>query len=433
MQSAQGSDPARNRSCGWIVEPSADRENILFPDTGTRYLGAIVPVPPGGYVEIKGEYPHGRYMSLQTYSTTLQTTSDLRDVQIKPDPGSSNPFLPAANRTVSRRNYTVRIVSGSPPPGGGAPNTLYDTSPDGSKTGHNLAYRIYLPDRDAGPFGGVPAPTLTFFTSSGQRIPLPTCGDPLTDVGLTQTLAALGLSDAMLPPAGLLALKPPVWHKYVNAPSGYGTGITDNQYLAGPLGPLVQHITGSLPSGLGENADNKYVYTYLSQEFGQVVAFRAKLPSTPRTQDGERRMGSGQLRYWSMCTGNRTTQTYGCDVDEDMPVDKHGYYTIVISTAADRPANATASCGIAWLPWGPDPKGIALMRNMLPSASFKQAIQNAQPGTEAATMGAYYPVCTYYPTPGSFARAVGCHPPSSSRHRKHRRKHHRHRRPHDLR
>jgi hypothetical protein len=201
-----------------------------------------------------------------------------------------------------------------------------------------------------------------------------------------------------------------VWHKYVNAPTSYGTGLTDNSYTSGNLGPLVTHATATLPSGLGENADNKYIYTYLTQEFGQVVAFRAKLPVTPRTRDGGKVMGTGHLRYWSMCSANRTTQTYGCVVDEDVPVDAKGYFTIAVSTTADRPANATPECGVAWLPWGPDPKGIAFVRNMLPGPGFKQAIQNAEPGTEDTTLGPYYPTGRYYGTPVAFERTVGCSP-----------------------
>jgi hypothetical protein len=121
-------------------------------------------------------------------------------------------------------------------------------------------------------------------------------------------------------------------------------------------------------------------------------------------------MGSGQLRYWSMCTGTQLTQTLGCTVDEQTPVDSSGYFTVAISTAADRPADATAQCGVAWLPWGPEPKGIVLLRNMLPSPDFAQAIQNAQVGTEQQTMGAYYPIGTYYATPEAFDATVGCHP-----------------------
>jgi hypothetical protein len=429
--STHAADPSRDRSCGWILEPSSDRENVLFPDTGTRYLAGIVPAPPGGYVEIKGQFPYARYMSLQTYSHTLQTATDLYDQQIQPDSGSSNPYLPGADRTSGDRGYTVRLLGGQAPAGGGPPNTLYETSADGTKSGFGLAYRIYLPDRTAGPFGGVPAPSLTLVFGDGTRIPLPKCPDLVPDVGLTQALAGLGLSDYLLPPVGLLALHTPVWHKYVNAPTSYALGITENELIPQSIRDLIDQVTTQLPSGLGENAHIKYVYSYLSQEFGKVVEFRAKLPTTPRTRDGEPSMGTGQLRYWSLCTANRTTQTYGCAVDEDVPVDKNGYFTVAISTAANRPADAVPQCGVAWLPWGPDPKGIVFLRNMLPSPGFAEAVQNAKPGAEQQTMGAYYPQGRYYQAPGDFEQQVGCHPPSGQavtagkKHKKHK-KHRKH-------
>src|ERR1700741_1738888 len=97
LRSANASDPSRDRSCGWILEPSADRENILFPDLATRYLGAAIPVPPGGAIELKGQFPHARYMSLQTYSTTLQTATNLRDDQIDPATGLVDPFRVGAD------------------------------------------------------------------------------------------------------------------------------------------------------------------------------------------------------------------------------------------------------------------------------------------------------------------------------------------------
>jgi len=404
---AHASDPARARSCGWILEPSADRENVLFPDTGTRYLAGVFPVPQGGYVEITGRFPHSRYMSLSTYSSTLQVTSNLRDESIAPDAGSTNPFVPGANRTAAKRSYTVRLVAGSQPASGPAPNTLYDTNPDGSKSGHGLAYRIYLPDRTAGPFGGVPAPTVTDVLSDGTRIEQPVCDDPGTDAGLTQALGAAGPGDFPQTGSSLLAYPTPVWHKYVNAPTSYATGVTDNPTAPAGTGDTVTGVTDQLPSGLGENADNKYVYTYLSQEYGQVIALRAKLPTTPLTYDGEPVMGAGQLRYWSMCTANRTTQSYACVADKDVRTDANGYYTIVISTAADRPTNAVPECGVEWLPWGPDPKGIAYERNMLPAPDFAQAIQNATPGTEEETLGDYYPRGTYYADAAAF-EATGC-------------------------
>ncbi|HET6154602.1 MAG TPA: hypothetical protein VFE15_16790 [Marmoricola sp.] len=409
LPSASASDPARDRSCAWILEPSADKENILFPDLATRYLGAVVPVPPGGSIELTGEFPHARYMSLQTYSLALQTASNLHDDQIDPDPGSINPFRVGADRTATNRKYTVRVVNGRAPASGGPANTLYNNSTDGTKYGIALAYRIYLPDRAAGPFGGVPAPAITIVLKNGTRIPFPTCPDPLPDLmPVTTFLASLGL-EVPLPPLGLLAPKQPHFMRYVNVVQTYATDPTENQYTSSTLTPLVAALTSKLPGGLGENADNKYVYAYLSQEWGNVLVLRGKMPTTPRTYDGEAvATGGQQMRYWSLCTASRTTQTYGCVDDEHVQVDKDGYFTVAISTAADRPANAIDACGISWLPWGIDPKGIAYMRNMLPNPTFAHAVQNASYGTEKQVMGDYYPTGTYYATPKAFAQAVGC-------------------------
>ncbi len=410
---AVASDPARDRSCGWILEPSADRENILFPDLATRYLGAAVPVPPGGSIELSGEFPHARYMSLQTYSVGLQTASNLRDDQIEPDPGSVNPFRVGADRSATNRRYTVRVVAGNAPASGGPANTLYNNSTDGSKLGIALAYRIYLPDRGTGPFGGVAAPAITLVLADGTRVPFPTCPDPLPELmPVTDLLASLGL-DLPLPPLGLLAPRSPNFQRYVNVAQTYATDVTENQLTSSTLTPLIASLTSKLPAGLGENVDNKYVYAYLTQEYGKVVLLKGRMPTTPRTYDGVAVTSGGQeLRYWSMCTANRTTQTYGCLNDEDVQVDKDGYFTIAISTAANRPANATAACGVSWLPWGIDPKGIAYMRNMLPRVDFTHAIQSATYGTERQVLGDYYPKGTYYATPRAFEQAIGCHPTS---------------------
>jgi hypothetical protein len=413
-----GSPPARaaatDKSCGWFLEPTADRENILFPEITTRYLAAITPPPPGGYVEITGQFPHARYMSLQTYSNTLQSISDLRDTQIAPDKGSSNPYLPGANRTVSKRSYTIRLVDGRAPASGGPANTLYDMSSDGTKVGYGLAYRIYEPDSGTEPFGGVPAPTLTFVLADGTRVPVPQCPDVVPDTTpLTELLAASGYSDyPQIPTGGQLATQPVVWHKYVNAPSGYANSLTAGQLLGSYAGKPLQQVALQLPAGLGENADNKYVYGFFSVEFGQVAVLRGKLPTTPHTFDGEPVMGTGQLRFWSMCTGGTGSQAYACLVDKDVPTDRNGYFTIAISTPADRPSDATARCGVAWLPYGPQPQTTVIMRNMLPAPDFPEAIQNAQPGTEQKTLGAYYPASSYYAAAGAFDSGVGCHRPA---------------------
>lgn len=348
-------------------------------------------------------------MSLQTYSLGLQTASNLKDDEIQPDRGSINPYVVGADRNAPNRSYTVRVVDGRAPAGGGPANTLYNNSADGSKYGIALAYRIYLPDAGTGAFGGVPAPSITTVTSDGTRLPYPTCPDLMPDLmPLTELVAGLGLN-LPYPPLGLLAPKKPHFMRYVNVAQTYGTDVTENQYTSSTLTPAIAALTGKLPGGLGENVDNKYVYGYLSREWGRVLLLRGKMPTTPTTVRGDARVPpTREMRYWSMCTANRTTQTYGCVHDESVKVDRQGYFTIAISTTADRPANATDACGISWLPWGIDPKGIAYMRNMLPRADFGRAVQDAEYGREKETLGAYYPDGTYYASPKAFERALGC-------------------------
>ena len=77
-----------------------------------------------------------------------------------------------------------------------------------------------------------------------------------------------------------------------------------------------------------------------------------------------------------------------------MPVDGSGYYTIVVSTPADRPANATQANGVAWLDWGSRSVDLLLLfRNMLPAESFTQSAFSVGLGQLATTtMGEYAPL-----------------------------------------
>lgn len=405
---------AATRPCLLTVEPTSDRENIIWPEITTTYEAGEVPVVPGGYAEIHGQFPHSRFFSLQTSGLTGKNVTGWADYQIKPDPGSVNPFVAGANRRVTNRSYTIRVVDGPVPAAGPVPNTLYSTSTDGgvrSAPGFALVtLRYYLPDRSLGREAGVPAPTITLVTPGGVRIPTPTCTDTLGDPGYTNTIAAIGPQVSPLVGTGpLLAHRVPVWRKFVNAATGLFGALTDSDALSKTIYTPGTQITYQLPAGFFENIFNKYIATTISTDFGQVLTFHAKLATTPKTFEGEPRMGSGQLRFWSVCTGDvATTTTYDCLTDKDIPIDRHREFTLAISTAAARPANATARCGIAWLPAGPPGQSIAILRNMLPAASFAQAIQNVQVGHERATMGPYYPAGRYYSTTSSFER-LGCH------------------------
>jgi hypothetical protein len=78
-------------------------------------------------------------------------------------------------------------------------------------------------------------------------------------------------------------------------------------------------------------------------------------------------------------------------------------YTVVVSRRSDRPRNARARCDIAWLDWGnrgdgagDGDYGLLIMRNMLVSPDFEEAIQNVPaPGQEEAVMREHFPRSSY--------------------------------------
>jgi hypothetical protein len=369
---------------------------------------SALPIPRGGHIEIAGQFPHARYTSLITYNAQTQAIDGIHDTQIEPDPGSSNPFLPGASRTVTRRSYTVRIVNARIPVAGRAQNTLYTENADGSKSSKDeslaiFILRIYVPDLGDDIDGGVPLPRVSVVTSGGKRTTVADCPDVIPDTGANETLAASGTATPLpsLPVSASL-----VWRKYTNLATHdaaiYGAGTP----IPAAVMPRTDQVVGS--GGFWENIDNKYIYAQMYQTLGQVLVLHAKAPTTPHTFAGERQMGTGQLRYWSVCAENpQTTQFFGCAHDEQIPLDRHGYYTIVISTAAARPSNATLACGVAWIPAGPLKRTELLMRNMLPSPGFKQAIQNVRVGHEQQDMGAYYPAGRYYASALDFEH-TGC-------------------------
>jgi hypothetical protein len=204
----------------------------------------------------------------------------------------------------------------------------------------------------------------------------------------------LSLRDQPYRPSTFPAINPPRLRAY------YSTQYTvDCAYLGNCYPNPVR--TG----GQYSNVDNKYVGAFLNRAYGPVLVLRGKMPRTPRTASGQRRMGAGQLRYWSMCQNESLTTTAGagCLYDEQVPLTKRRRYAIVTSLPADRPRNARRECGVGFIPWPANGDGaghpddaLLLMRNMLPSPDFHHAVQDTRtPGDEAAVLGPYLPTGTY--------------------------------------
>src|SRR3954453_19454026 len=87
----------------------ADTVNILFPDSSAQYWSAHYTAEPGTRIRIDGIFPYARYTSWNVYDPILRPFAKKSDYELTPDPGSSNPFLPGADRTtpVEQRHYTL--------------------------------------------------------------------------------------------------------------------------------------------------------------------------------------------------------------------------------------------------------------------------------------------------------------------------------------
>lgn len=373
-------------SCGWTVRSDPVAVNVLYPDKDAVYFIAALPVPPaGGYYRVSGDFPHARYMSFVTYNGL--PVDALLDRNIVPDAGSTNPFVPGADRTATSRRYTVQVV-----PDGSGPNTVRmgPGQLDSPTAVGYLYYRIYVPDDGAGPRGGVELPTIQLVTGPEAGNAIVDCEgarDALPD-GTPAQDAVAQTSTPALPASYLRASDPPSW--------SVASGLT-----ASALKPIGQEnlVTG----GPGSNPDNNYIVANISRSLGEVLVIHTRAPTTPATRDGDPIMGDGDLRYWSWCQNSRSTRYIDCISDEDLTIDEDGTFTIVISSADHRPANA-----INWLPWGPEPDAQLIYRHMLPSDSFlPHAAQGVGDRPIDEAMGAYYPGGTYCSTAAFEAGSCG--------------------------
>ena len=183
---------------------------------------------------------------------------------------------------------------------------------------------------------------------------------------------------------------------------------TETELTPDELETAVAALTVLLPAGLGENADNKYVAAYLSQEFGQRRAGQRQDAQHAEDRRRPQADGRGPDALLVDVHGLLTTQTHDCVVDEDVAVDKRDRFQVVMSTTPSRPSNAIEKCGFTWLSWGPEPKHIAIMRNMLPAKRFRHSVQAAKLDHEEEAMGPYYPRVKYFATPEAFEKKYGC-------------------------
>lgn len=395
-----GVSNAALRDCSWLVTNDDVAVNVLYPDIYAKYWIAVLPIPSEGELSLEGQYPHARYMSFNLYNPRLEPIDALADSEIVPSFGSINPSLEGGDRLSDKRDYVVKVVSGTlPEPGQREPNTLYAYAQAGEagEAGIPVAvaiYRVYVPDSESDRAGNVPLPRIRYTTADGQVYEGPEACDALEPVFPTEINDLFTQLPVPLPvQTGFASFNELHWLKFFGLQSS-----TENRFNATPLGDLLHSVVpdqNNNAGGFASNVHNNYIYSVLSQDHGPLAVFEAKTPTTPATVSGEAVMGGGDMRYWSVCTYEIASQRYyDCLYDENVVHGAEQRAVFLVGREADRPSNATAECGVNWLPWGPLKTSLVMFRHMLPSPDFDEAVQNipAPSGScEAAVMGEYFP------------------------------------------
>ena len=409
-QAMGGSETPLGLGCGWIAASDPDKANIAFPDSEAKYWVAAAPVSPQTRLRIDGRYPDARYFSYNAYDAALRPTDAVADFELTPsDKGrEGNPF--ARKGAKPGGAYTAYLEYGASPVQNPdvqrKPNTFYtgEIGLGPLKIPNALAvfiYRVYVSNTGEFFDGGVGLPTLTLETADGSRElgTLPNCAEPLLP-NAGGALPPLGLNQLLL---GLdypnqLALPFPTATNPPNTLKFFSLGDTAFRIAGNVTGQDTSMLGGRVDSGSGgflSNVHNAYTSTGFARRYGSLAMVRAKAP-TYRGQAGVE-FGQEQLRYWSLCGNEFATQRFtDCAADFQVPLDDQGFFTVVISDPADRPANATAENGFLWLPWGPYPDQLLLYRHMLHNPEFTEAIQNVEKGDALAdVMKDFAPVGIY--------------------------------------
>lgn len=398
--------------CFWIATVSPDTLNILLPDSGVVYFASQFKLPASARLELRGQFPYARYMSFASYNPTGQPVDSLNDQLIRPDPGSTNPFLPGAARLSAQRNYTVTVeprplqagirVDEATRPA----NTLLVPTDDPLV---QLWMRVYVPDAGRDAKGGVPLPRPLLTLADGRKLE----GEALcreivvrenavreyvSDAEANRKLLAIPGARAPYHPA---QPGPVAWNAFFNPQLSLSNFLINTPYEGARAS-----IDATRRAGFYSTLDNVYMSTYVDKRYGDALVLRAKAPRTPRTQGGAATMDANiDLRYWSLCKYRSLADgaVDACLYDEQVPLDDQGRFTIVVSSAATRPANARKDCGVAWLDWGSAGDGIGnpdggflVFRHMLPAPGFKNSLwATERPGDEQRALGNYYPLTTY--------------------------------------
>lgn len=406
---------------GWVywnylANPQGYQNPNLWPDKQPTYLFGEISMPAGAKLTIRSQFPHTRFFNFSIYilerSTFVNATGGSIDgYQIEPDIGSINPYRVGADRDATNRSFTLQLVASDAPANASdrAKNTVYIGNKDQTIFG---GFRMYVADQgyDGTGWGPGAVPSHDGMALSYEAVLAD--GTKLSEQETNKHFGKI-MGDA----------PPPIdadnWYKLINSTTNdkcmtpaTAPACPNSQFflfkgmkdaLYGAFMPQAERLkaAGAPSADGGANASTAYLINYISRQFGPLYVFRAKMPTFPNTWANTKVMPDGEVQYWSVASMASFTNGSLWDgvFDMQVPVDKDGYYTIVVSRPEDKPKNATAANGITWMDWGPgegigDPRnrkdwGALLMRFMAPRKDWQYS--PLQSGDLATSMGPYYP------------------------------------------
>jgi len=381
-----------------------------YPDPHCTYL--LIPVvfaPFGTKVTIEGQFPHCRFFDIQATPPFHPEAYHFAgwagvgevpivDVDIEPLPGHTNPFRPGQRRDAAERSYrvTLDLAIGNPaeldpafrPPfyraqgnrrvAGGI---LYQgpwgmvkkgvAHGRGPWTVGNVWIRYYAPDNARGPLAGVPLPKVTYELPDGRRFYVQS---DFSNFARRMNRTEPARQTAPEEPPGVWG-PTKGWDKMWGIFRAIFGGIASNTRLADKdwARRLDKGVCGRgedmPPPGNYEPSATTCTYiNYLLRGMalgkGMVCVLTGRLPTTPRTRNGESLVERAQARYWSLTGYDMSLVAKdgyaGAAVhsimDDEIVVDSQQRYVMVFSRAEDRPANAAPAAGVTWVNWGPTSK-----------------------------------------------------------------------------
>jgi len=274
----------------------------LYPDLNAAYIVYRFVNDPEIALRIQGQFPHARFQSITVYEDEGGSlVGKLADIEIMPDEGSTNPFLPGEARDAEARDYTFWVT----PEGSAAAenDNVIETAPAAPYL--TLIVRVYAPDDGTDSMGGAGYPRL-------------------------EAVDATSLNPVACP----------LTHE--NSAAGQG----DEQ--SGPELTSEVSFYRLLGSTAYPSYDTAYLGAPLDRSLGDVAVFRFRAPTFTDTHSGGGSFsGEEEVRYWSVCLSRlKVTTTVDCLADYQVSaVDGWVRFAVGPGTPANRRMAATNDVG----------------------------------------------------------------------------------------